>query len=777
MSVDYRDPGRALHAPIKHTSGRVDPEPSDDGRARNFGPQSKADTPKTSDNLSIALQTFRAAEPRMAGRFLALAKRRGATKPNQATAINPEVEGDPEAIPADASPRSLDASHDNENGGYRLNFEDADIKDVLQAVLGKILGLTYTIAPNVTGRITIAATAPQSREDVLSTLETVLSLQGLSLTKVGATYRIAPLSLGGGAIDTQARAPGFGISIVLLKYTSVASMAKLLSGFLVDADGIRIASSLNAMVVRGPGPRREEIVRAITAFDADWMHQQAVSVFELKRSRPEDVIQELTRIFDIDNSNGDTSGVIQFKAIRRLRAIMVISKNPMLVRRAGVWIRRLDHKESGASDAVFVYRPRYRDAKDLTRMVNSLFGQGDNNADNAPQTSGSGLNGPKPSGSDPSAQRPIGISSAPFAGGLSSGGLGTPGGGQTAGSAGGPQNGSLGGTGSGGLTAGGAGGGLQGTLADPVEASQNGGSGRGRLKLSADVSNNTIVAYTDGETYSKVLALLRQLDIAPLQVAVNVIIAEVQLNDELKYGIQFFLNSRNNRGSLGLNDTATQILASKLPGFNFLVGGASSPDVVISALDSISKVHILSSPSIVVMENRPATLEVGNQVPVVTQQAQSTLTAGAPTLNSVTYLDTGIILKIIPRIGQNGFVAMDLDQEISSVVPDNTGSTTSLTPTISKRRIASAISVKSGQSVLLAGLITDTRQQQKGQVPFVGDLGDILGHKDNSFARTELVVFIRPVIVRDGKDAEEVADDFKHHLKAMDVHKPPVYKP
>ena len=214
-------------------------------------------------------------------------------------------------------------------------------------------------------------------------------------------------------------------------------------------------------------------------------------------------------------------------------------------------------------------------------------------------------------------------------------------------------------------------------------------------------------------------------------------------------------------------------------GFNFISGGQSSPNVIISALDSISKVHILSTPSIVVMENKPATLEVGNQVPVTTQSAQSNLAPDAPTVNSVTYLDTGIILKIIPRVGQNGSVDMQIDQEISSVVPDASGSTTgNLTPTISKRRIASDITVKSGQNVLLAGLVTDTRSKQNGQVPFVGpQLGNLLGNTDNSVSRTELVMFIRPVVVRNGQDAVEVTQDFKRGLTGLDLHGEPVYKP
>ena len=190
----------------------------------------------------------------------------------------------------------------------------------------------------------------------------------------------------------------------------------------------------------------------------------------------------------------------------------------------------------------------------------------------------------------------------------------------------------------------------------------------------------------------------------------------------------------------------------------------------------MSKVHILSNPSIVVMENKPATFEVGNQVPITTQSAQSTIGTNSPTLNQVQYLDTGVILKIIPRVGQKGEVDMDLDQIISSVVPQADG-TQSLTPTISKRRVASNISVRSGQSVMLAGLIQEQRQRSRDQLPFVGqEIGNIFGNTNNAFTRTELVIFIRPIIIRGGNDAQTFAEGQRDKLRAMDLHAPSVTK-
>ncbi len=828
--IDYRE-HHILNPPSRRDQGRVDSDPAGPGRERSFGPESQL-LPTGGNTLLAAIERLRAREMVGGRELLALARKKARVaklNPTESAAASELDEADARVFRLtqdDAGPqgrRGLDrgadgATHAEE--GYRLNFDDADVKDVLQAVLGNVLHIAFTVAPNVTGKITISSAAPQNRAELLSTLETVLAMQGLAMTTTGTGYRIAPIALGGGVVDHNAKEPGFGITVVPLDYTSAPSILKLVGGFLSDADGVRIDAARNTIIVRGPEPRREEIVHAIKSIDADWMHTQSVSVVELRRSSPEEVIGELTRIFDIDKDTGGASGSVQFKAIKRLRAIMVISRNPQLIRRATVWIRRLDHQDVSATPGIYIYRPRYREARELVRLVNGLFGNSSSASSGgggvAFQNSGfAGQNGPQTQ----AGSQQIGQSSASFAGGLSTGSFNGPGGAGGLGGGGlgggglggGGPGGGLGGSGGvgggqggggfgqstggglGGPGPGGGPGGLGGNLADPIEAGRNEGGERPKLSLTADTGNNTIVAYTDGETYAKVNSVLRQLDLPPLQVAVNVTVAEVDLNDALKYGVQFYLN--NMPGQVSLQATAQEGLAIasavasvRAAGNTFGIGSGglgtlgglgtstSSQDVILSALDSVSKVHILSNPSIVVMENKPATFEVGNQVPITTQSAQSTIGTNSPTLNQVQYLDTGVILKIIPRVGQKGEVDMDLDQIISSVVPQADG-TQSLTPTISKRRVASNISVRSGQSVMLAGLIQEQRQRARDQLPFVGqEIGNLLGNTNNAFTRTELVIFIRPIIIRGGNDAQTFAEGQREKLHAMDLHAPLVTK-
>ena len=737
MEVNVDTSRRGSQAPPPDRSlqsGRAGPADVSRGHEVNFGPETRLELPSRAE-LEASLAPLRA-QPSGALGFVA------------------------DTTQKTAEPRkSGDATQANDE--YRLNFEEADIKDVLQAVLGNVLKVNYTLSPGVMGRITISSSSAQSKTELLSTLETVLATLGYALTKSSSGYRVSPAGAPGGPIDDGDVAQGYGISVVPLHYTSAASMSKLLSGLVTEADGFKIDTARNAMIVRGPAPKRADIVRAIASLDVDWMHDQSVSVFELRRAKPEEVVAELAHVFNTDAGQNDP-GPIQFKVVPRLRAVMVISKTPSLIRRAGVWIHRLDTEERSTATNIFIYRPKFRDAKELVKLVNGIFsgngggdGQDEQPNSNLQQAGSSSQNGTgsasstgaQGSGAPASAQtsQAPGMSSSSFAGGLTA----------AAASSGTASN------------------SRAGSSASPIEAAQE-TAGNRKAMLTADTSNNTIVAYTDGETYAKMLNVMRQLDVTPLQVAVNVIIAEVQLNKELQFGVQFYL-SHGNTGGISLAGLASQAITTQ-SGFNFLVGGSASPDLIINALDTVSRVEILSAPSLVVMENKPATLQVGDQVPVTTQQAQSTLTSTAQTVTSVQYLDTGIILKILPRVGQNGTVSMEIDQEISSV----TSGSSTLTPTISKRRITSDISVLSGQTVLLAGLISDNRSKSKTGIPGLDQIpgvSDLLASRDNKIARNEIVVFIRPVVVRNSESATRVADEFKAHLQTIHVGPPPTRKP
>jgi general secretion pathway protein D len=283
-----------------------------------------------------------------------------------------------------------------------------------------------------------------------------------------------------------------------------------------------------------------------------------------------------------------------------------------------------------------------------------------------------------------------------------------------------------------------------------------------------------VLIYARPDEYKLVERTLIQLDRPKLQVAVDVTIAEVDLNDQLNYGVQFFLAGGAVSNTTGgqipslVNNVSTTTGSTTTGtglsgGLNIIAGNPASPRVVINALSAITDVKILSNPSLVVVDNGDASFEVGDQVPVTTGSA-TVLSANNAVVNTVNYVNTGVILHVQPHVNYNGSVLLNIDQLVSTVPQNNT----SLTPTISQREVKSSISVVSGQTVLLAGMIQDQQQKSRAGVPILSQLpyvGAAFGTTGKSTVRTELIMFIRPTIIRDGADASMVAEELRAKMR------------
>ena len=316
------------------------------------------------------------------------------------------------------------------------------------------------------------------------------------------------------------------------------------------------------------------------------------------------------------------------------------------------------------------------------------------------------------------------------------------------------------------------------------------------MRITPDVVNNTLLIYADQANYRIIEATLQQIDKPQLQVAIDATIAEVTLTNELSYGVQSFLTEQELRiparpgapsstrsrqrhrttatvtattttatGAAAVAGTVTNAFINRaFPGFNFLIGSEAQPAAILDALHTVTSVKVLSNPSLVVINNQVATLQVGDVVPVSTGSA-TVLTTSNTVVNTIDYRNTGIILRVSPRINVNGNVRLDVEQEISNVSP---ATAASLTPTVSERRVKSSISVATGQTVLLAGLISEQQNGTRNGIPLLDEipgLGDAFGHQDKKGTRTELIIFIRPQIIRDGTDASHVAEELRSKLR------------
>lgn len=659
---------------------------------------------------------------------------------------------------------------DGGGSGYDLNFENAPVATVAKVILGDVLNTGYTIDPRVQGTVTLASVRPVPKADAIYVLENALRMSGVALVRDRTGYRLLPApEAGPGGIDRSASTEaGQGVTVVPLRYTSAQNIFKLLDAFGVKASTMRPDNSRNTLIVSGSGTDRATAVDTILSFDADWMRGQSVGIFPVRNSSPEPVITEIEKIMD-SGEGGMSQNMIKLQPISRLNSILVVTQKPEYLKRAQTWIARLDRSDTDGVN-LKSYPLRYGNSKLVVAMLNDmLFNQSatsNSTLDNASSQVAPGAGISSSSSSNPVAS----LSALPTAAaGAATPVTGAPGSSfgtrpAPAASATPAQDNGLGGP------SGGAKPGINGIL-------QN-------VRLTADVTNNAVLVYANQDAQRIVEQTIRQIDRPQRQIAIEATIAEVTLNDQLNYGVQFFLASH--KGSIsntisGVSNAATvgsgaveaasnavnaasgALLGRVLPGFNFLIGSENSPRVILDALHGVTNVKVLSNPSLVVLDNQPATLQVGDQVPFSTGTA-TVLTANNTVVNTIDYKNTGIILRVLPRANANGNVVLDIEQEISSVAA---GSANSLTPTISQRRVKSSIAVTSGQTVLLAGLISETENKQRQGLPILDSIpgmGDAFSHQTTARARTELILFIRPTVIKDGVDAHTIAEEMRSKM-------------
>jgi general secretion pathway protein D len=286
-----------------------------------------------------------------------------------------------------------------------------------------------------------------------------------------------------------------------------------------------------------------------------------------------------------------------------------------------------------------------------------------------------------------------------------------------------------------------------------------------------DKDKNALLIRARPAAFRMIESALRAIDASPLQVVIEATIAEVTLNDKLQYGVQYYLESGNFSGGFNLTTPPNGATSAQQPnvaaGLNFLVTGSNSR-VIINALSQITDVRVISAPTLSVLNNQTARLQVGDQVPVRTQQSQSTDTSGSPVISNIEYKDTGVILKVTPRVNRGGMVMMDISQEVSQVADVSASPVAS--PTIQQRKINSTVAVQDGETVVLGGLISDNQNTSRNGVPLLQDipvLGNLFRDTGNNKTRTELLVLITPHVVDNVQKARKVTDELRHRLPGV----------
>ena len=661
---------------------------------------------------------------------------------------------------------------DTTPGDITLNFDGTDIREVVKVILGDILGVNYVLDPGVTGTASLETGRPLSRNALIPTLETLLRMNNAALVQNGGSYEVVPLAnaIRGRVVPqlgetSKALPTGYNVQVIPLRYIGAEEMSKILEPLAPEGSIIRADTTRNLLILAGTGPEIRNLLDTIQVFDVDWMAGLSVGFFSLEYANPKDLVGQLEALLS-DEAGNPMKGIFRFVPVDSARSVLVVSPQEKYLGQARVWIERLDAAAAAGDDdeRLYVYRVKHGDAELMASSLIGLF-SGDGNQ-GLKKTVGSVAPGLGMASGKSSSANPGAFQLTSATGNTSGGSLGTGMGKQGLSKLGSKQS-SLG-------TGQGSGQGVSGT----IEMTST-------VSVVADVTNNSLLIKSSPRDYKKILDALKQLDIVPLQVLIEATFVEITLSGDLQYGVQWHLTGKigddvSNASlttskslqtiKIGENETTVPItpISPKVPGFNWTV--ITSESLVRANLNLYAAqglLNVLSSPSVMVRDNQIAHIQVGQQVPILTQQQQSTQT-NSNVLNSISYKDTGVMLDVKPRVTPGGMVQMDVDQQVST--QSKTDSSDINSPTFIVRQITSNVAVRSGQAVVLGGLIENQDENSKGGVPGLSNvpvLGALFSDNNKRASRRELLVILTPKIIASDQDAERVSNEFRSRMRGL----------
>ncbi|GMU43239.1 MAG: type II secretion system secretin GspD [Xanthomonadales bacterium] len=661
-----------------------------------------------------------------------------------------------------------------EKGKASLNFADLPIADVVKMILGDLLGENYIIAAGVSGTVTFSTARPVTPEQAFSILEMLLSWNNLALVYVDGQYSVVPsaTAVRGNLVPRvgpAASARGYEVRAVPLQFIAPTEMEKLLQPYAREG-AILKADNARALIMLG-GTRREleNYLSTIEVFDVDWIKGMSIGLYTLEQVEAKVLGPELDQIFG-EQSQSPLAGMFRFVPIERLNAILVITPQQRYLDEAERWIARLDKGGNQPGVRLYVYDVKNVKATDLADRLNDIFGGTGGDASRAATASAAGGVAPglqpiemsSSTGSALNLRSPTGEK----AGNDSRSAPGTPPGGGSQ-----PP---------GGLPPGGIAPGA--TAADGGLAIVEGEE----IRITAVEENNQLIIRSTPGQYEAIRGAIRKLDSVPLQVHIEARLLDVSLTNGLQFGVQWYFEDALSRlappdvddgdddsGALKgaiRGDTFGEITRA---GTNWIFAGRRA-GALVSMLQNEGDVKVLSAPSVLVLNNTEASINVGQQIPVVSSSFVNPITqpgAGSLGQNQFQFRDTGIILNVKPRVNPGGLVFLEVQAEQSTPGPADTASEFGGNVPVDRKSIETEVAVQSGDTVLLGGLIQQNDSEAQSGMPGlmkIPVLGKLFGRTQKDNSRKELLVLITPTVIRGGaEDARELTEEYKKRFQGL----------
>jgi general secretion pathway protein D len=618
-------------------------------------------------------------------------------------------------------------------GEATFNFEGESLHAVVKAILGDLLQQNYVIAPGVQGTVTLATPRPVDAAQALSLLEMVLGWNNARLIWSDGRYNVVPadqalLGTVSPRSGSPANARGYEVRAVPLRYISAAEMEKLLKPYARPNAVVQVDAARNIIVLAGSRAELQAYLRTVEIFDVDWLAGMSVGVFPLQSAEASKVVTELEKVFG-EGSKTPVAGMFRFMPLEGTNSVMVITPQVAYLRQIEEFIERMDAGGEGAR--LYVYEVKNIKATDLADQLGQVYGQSSGSGGNVEEGVGEVMPGLEPVEVRTIDMPPAGGSIGPNA----------P-----------PSDNGDGAAASGGTL----------TIAG------------GEVGISAVEETNSLLVRASPTQWESIRRAIDRLDAMPMQVHIEAQVVEVKLTGELSYGVSWFFGNdveasvRPITGALqDWTNFGTRMTAAA-NAFTFL---GPSAQVILSTLDSVSDLRVLSAPSVLVRSNVEADFSSGQQIPV-----QSTIiprdgggSQDDAAYSQVQFRQTGVSLKVKPRVSADGMVFLEIDQDVSS--PSATGPVINDNVSVDNNKLHTEVAVQDGETVMIAGLIKTERVKGSSGFPGLSRIpviGALFGTQTRSDNRTELLVLITPRIVRDPSDARRLTDEYGQRFRALE---------
>jgi general secretion pathway protein D len=675
-----------------------------------------------------------------------------------------------------------------------LNFENVTVSNLAVALLGDLLKLNYTIDAGGDTVVSLHTRQPLQRSQVLDVLDAVLLPHDLAIVRDNAgVYHVTKRTVTLGARPVVGSSKfkdlaGAGTVIVPLNHIAAAEMAKILAPIAPREAIVYVDSMRNLLVLQGSKAQLGGWLEMVEAFDVDFLSGMSLGVFVLENANVNVVRDALQAMLGSGSGGGAADpfgggstpggatpavgnggatgggasggataqvatplgGLIRVFPVERLNALVVVTPRSHLLAQVETWIRRLDRPTDTLEASLFVYPVQNGSALQLAEMLNGLFS--------------SGQSGQSRSAGVASGAAPTQFSQGAGAG---TGGLGT---GTTGNN--GIYSGNTSGSGS---TVGNSP--LGANLAGANRTSPNNMSLTstsqldGNVRVVADEKRNALLIRAPRVEYRRIEQALRELDRAPMQILIEASIVEVSLTGNLAYGVEWYLqngmsNGREGIASLNMNAANGGGIGPRQPGFSYtILNKANVVRATLNALSEKSQVRLLSSPSVLVLNNHNATIQVGKQQPIKTSTAIAT--GNNLVTESITYKDTGVMLSVTPSVNAGGLISLDISQQVTDVGEEDT---TTRQRSFQTRQIQTRVAVRSGEPIVLGGLIRENDSGSRSGVPGLADiplLGSLFSTTSNKRDRTELLVLMTPRALEDDDQLRAASAEMRDRMRSL----------